>query len=238
MPKEYFQFKQFRINQDRCSMKVCTDSCLFGAWLARKTETKFPVKILDIGTGTGLLSLMAAQKTGAIIHAIDIDGNAILQAEENFQLSPWNTQLQVFYEDVKHWNTDANYDCIMSNPPFFENDLLPEEPGKKNSKHDSALKLTDLIVAVDQLLSIDGFFTVLLPYARADYFEKEAIKYSLFVNEKLHIKQSMKHGYFRTILMLERKQNPLRQSEISISNNDNEYTSEFIALLKDYYLYL
>lgn len=238
MPNEYFQFKQFRINQEKCSMKVCTDSCVFGAWMTGKIVNKSIQKILDIGTGTGLLSLMAAQKSNATIDSIDIDKNAFIQAKENFDATLWATRLNAFQGDIKNWHVTLKYDCIISNPPFYEDDLLPEEEGKKNSKHGNSLKLNELIAAVDRLIENDGFFGVLLPYSRAEYFEKEAIKYSLFVNEKLNVKQSMKHDYFRSILILGKKQSLVKQSEISIRNNNNEYTPEFIALLKDYYLYL
>lgn len=238
MPNVYFQFKQFRIEQDKCSMKVCTDSCVFGAWIASGIESKSPQKILDIGTGTGLLSLMLAQKTSAIIHAIDIDDDAKVQAWENFNASPWNNRLQVFCGHIKKWHAASRYDYIISNPPFFENDLVPQDAGKKNSKHSNSLHLNELIVAVEGLLAKDGCFAVLLPHSRQEYFEKEAASHSLFVVEKLHIRQSIKHNYFRTILILEKTQHPVKQSELSIRNNSNEYTSEFISLMKDYYLYL
>ncbi|HEV8082718.1 MAG TPA: methyltransferase [Chitinophagaceae bacterium] len=238
MPNDYFQFKQFIVNQDKCGMKVCTDSCVFGAWMAAKIKYRFPKTILDIGTGTGLLSLMVAQKNGGLIHAIDINNDAVSQAKENFDLSPWSKQLQACGGDIKTWPATSKYDCIISNPPFFEDDFLPIEEGKKNSKHSNSLRLAELVAAVTDLLAADGFFGVLLPYERAEYFEKEAIKYLLFVNEQLRIRQSIEHDYFRTILILEKKQNPIIKSEISIRNNNNEYTPEFIALLKDYYLYL
>ena len=238
MPNDYFQFKQFIIVQDKCGMKVCTDSCVFGAWMAAKIKYRFPKKILDIGTGTGLLSLIVAQKTGSPIHAIDINNDAIRQAKENFNLSPWSEQLQACCGDIKIWPVTSKYDCIISNPPFFENDLLPQEEEKKNSKHSNSLKFNELITAVAELLEDDGFFGVLVPYSRAEYFETEAIKHLLFVNEQLHIRQSMEHDYFRTILIFDKKQKPVIKSEISIRNNNNEYTPEFIGLLKDYYLYL
>ncbi len=238
MPNSYFQFKQFRINQDKCSMKVCTDSCVFGAWAAEKAASKLPHKILDIGTGTGLLSLMIAQKISVSIDAIDIDENAVTQAKENFEASLWSKNLRAFCKNIITWQADAKYDCIISNPPFFENDLLPQEEGKKNSKHANSLTLYDLIAVTNALLKDDGFFCVLLPCARAGYFEKEAAKHSLFINEKLYIKQSIRHNYFRTILLLERKQKAVRQNELTIKNAANEYTPEFITLLKDFYLYL
>lgn len=219
-------------------MKVCTDSCVFGAWMAGKIGIKFPKKILDIGSGTGLLSLMAAQKTSALIHAIDIDKNAVVQANENFELAPWAKQLQAFYGDVKKLPVLVKYDCIISNPPFFEDDLMPYKEEKKISKHGNSLRLSDLVIVVGQLLEDDGFFGVLLPYLRTEYFEKEATKHSLFVTEKLQVKQSIKHDYFRTILLLEKKQKPLQLSELAIRDGNNEYTPEFIELLKDYYLHL
>ena len=206
--------------------------------MAGKIKNISPKKILDIGTGTGVLSLMVAQKTSALIHAIDIENNATSQAKFNFKLSPWSKQLQACCGDIKTWPAASKYDCIISNPPFFEDDLLPEEDGKKNSKHSNSLRLAELITAVAGLLEEDGFLGILLPCSREIYFEKEAIKYSLFVNEKLHVRQSMEHDYFRTILILEKKQNPVMQGEISIRDNNNEYTLEFISLLKDYYLYL
>ena len=169
-------------------------------------ESKFPKKILDIGTGTGLLSLMIAQKSKASIHAIDINENAVGQAKENFKSSPWHSQLYAYCGDVRNQLAAPKYDCIISNPPFYENDLLPLEEEKKNSKHSNSLRLDELIGAVEKLLDSSGFFGVLLPYSRGDYFEKEAKKYALFVNEKLHVKQSVKHEYFRTILILERTQ--------------------------------
>ncbi len=238
MPQEYFEFKQFRIDQDRCSMKVCTDSCVFGAWMAGKIAGKSQQKILDIGTGTGLLSLMVAQRNSCLIHAIDIDNNSLLQAKENFQSAPWSHQMQAFCSDVKSWSSNPKYDCIISNPPFYENDLLPAKKGKLDSRHSNSLSLSELIIATERLLTEHGFLGVLLPYSRAEYFEKEALKYSLFVNEKLYLRQSLKHNYFRAIFILEKKQKPVVQDEISIRDHTNEYTAEFVFLLKDYYLYL
>lgn len=219
-------------------MKVCTDSCVLGAWAAEKVKGKLPNKILDIGTGTGLLSLMVAQKNPVFIDAIDIDQFAATQAKENFEASPWNQNLNAFCGNVLTWQADSKYDCIISNPPFFENDILPQEEGKKNSKHADSLALYDLITVTDALLKDAGFFCILLPYTRSGYFETEAMKHSLFVNEKLHIKQSTRHSYFRTILLLEREQKPEKQNELAIKNNVNGYTPEFTSLLKDYYLYL
>jgi tRNA1Val (adenine37-N6)-methyltransferase len=115
---------------------------------------------------------------------------------------------------------------------------LPEEGGNKNSKHSNSLRLNELIIAVAGLLETGGLFGVLLPYSRTEYFEKEAIRAGLFTSEKLLVRHSTKHDYFRAILVLERKQIAVQQSELSVKNITNEYSNEFIDLLKDYYLYL
>ncbi len=221
-------------------MKVCTDSCVFGSWIANKLQNirPSPKIILDIGTGTGLLSLMVAQKCETVIHAIDSDKNAMIQAGDNFKSSSWNDRLHALCGDVKERSFTCKYDAIISNPPFYEDDLLPPGKEKMNSKHSNKLRLNELILTVDTLLQNDGIFGVLLPYNRAAYFENEAIKYSLFVREKLQLRQSVKHNYFRTILILNRKKNNVTEDELSIRNAHNEYTNEFIELLKDYYLYL
>ncbi|MEO6813719.1 MAG: methyltransferase [Ginsengibacter sp.] len=117
----YFQFKHFKIDQNKSAMKVCTDSCLFGAWVADKIEKKriTPKTTLDIGSGTGLLSLMLAQKSKANIYAIEIDKNSFEQTKENFISSKWQQQLNVYHSDIKEWKHDLKYDLIISNPPFF-----------------------------------------------------------------------------------------------------------------------
>jgi tRNA1Val (adenine37-N6)-methyltransferase len=221
-------------------MKVCTDSCLFGAWVSDRTEQNIikPVTILDIGTGTGLLGLMLAQKSIARIHAVDIDKNSFMQASENFNESPWNERLQVFHADIKDWKAPCKYDLIIANPPFYENDLMPEDSGKSTSKHSSAMSLEDLLLKVKTLLDESGNFAVLLPWARTNWFENIAATYSLFVKEKVEVKQTPLHNYFRTMLLLQSEKTRLVKNELTIKNNQNEYTSEFIGLLKDYYLYL
>jgi tRNA1Val (adenine37-N6)-methyltransferase len=221
-------------------MKVCTDSCLFGAWVAYKIEQKTikPKTILDIGTGTGLLSLILAQKSGAQIHAVDIDENSVIQASENFNASPWNEQLQAFHSDIKEWKAPCKYDLIIANPPFYENDRVPEDKGKLISKHSSTMGLEDLLLKAKRFLNEDGNFALLLPWARTGWFENTASAYSLFVKEKMEVKQTPAHNYFRTMLLLQNQKTGTLKNELSIKNNNNEYTREFTELLKDYYLYL
>ena len=221
-------------------MKVCTDSCLFGAWIAVKTEQKIisPKSILDIGTGTGLLSLMLAQKSGATIQAVDIDKNSVVQAAENFNASPWNERMQAFQSDIKEWKAPGKYDLIIVNPPFYENDLAPGDNRKSISKHSTAMRLEDLLLQVKNVLNEDGNFALLLPSSRAEWFENAAVGNLLFVKEKTEVRQTPLHNYFRTMLLLQHQKTETFKSEVVIKDNNNAYTGEFIELLKDYYLYL
>lgn len=241
MPNNYFQFKQFTIQQDKCAMKVCTDACLFGAFVANEiqaNEQDAIKNILDIGTGTGLLSLMLAQKLNAAIDTVEIDTPAFEQAKENIAQSLYKEKVEIFNADIAQFRTEKKYDYIISNPPFFEADLKSGNEKKNAAKHDTALTLQELLHNADRLLSTTGFFAVLLPYHRSNYFEEEAEKLNFHLNKKISVKQTQKHGYFRTILIFSRKSAISLQEKISIKNDDEKYTDEFITLLKDYYLYL
>jgi len=240
MPNDYFQFKQFLIKQDKCAMKVCTDACLFGAWGAEKVlSSKFKVlSCLDIGTGTGLLSSMLAQKNlNAIIDAVEIDKAAAEQAKENFNSSLWRERLNVYNESIQQFAKSINkkYDVIICNPPFYENDLKSENQKRNIALHSGALSLGELISIVDLLLKDDGNFFCLLPFHRTKYFEA-LIEKKLSAREKVFIKQTPKHNYFRTMFWVGRNAMGVKQSEIIIMNEGNEYTKGFRELLGKYYL--
>lgn len=237
MANSYFKFKQFTINQDKCAMKVCTDACLFGALIA---NFQLPVaNCLDIGTGTGLLSLMIAQKNSEVkIDAIEIDAAAAQQATENIAASPWADRIQVINEDIVTFMPDKQYDCIVSNPPFFEDDLLSASKAKNNAKHNTTLSLTQLLRVIDNSLTLHGFFAVLLPYHRVDYFIEESKKTGLHLIKQLLVKQTIKHKFFRGILFFSRKETTPQFAEIIIKDALQNYTPEFSELLKDYYLFL
>ena len=237
MPNPYFKFKQFTIQQDKCAMKVCTDACFFGATIANK---KLPaVSYLDIGTGTGILSLMLAQKNDkAVIDAVEIDTDAALQATGNITASPWADRIQVINEDILNLKKDAPYDCIISNPPFFENDLKSPHEAVNKARHHTSLDLYQLLKFVDSNLSATGNFAVLLPYQRLDFFIAEAEKNNLYLAQQILVKQTIKHQFFRGILFFKRKQNEPQYQEIIIKELDNNYTTEFAAAMKEYYLFL
>ncbi|HQY12814.1 MAG TPA: methyltransferase, partial [Ferruginibacter sp.] len=232
-----FQFKQFTVFQHKCAMKVCTDACLFGALAAGyKPQT---TNGLDIGTGTGLLSLMLAQKDpDAVIDAVELDTDAAEQARENFAASPWKERLNIFNADILSFKTEKSYDFIISNPPFFEDDLRSPDETKNNAKHDTSLSLNELVRVAQQILAADGSFAVLLPYQRVNYFTEEAGRQGLHLVQQVLVKQTEKHNYFRGILFFNRKKTQPVTASINIKDKEGNYTPEFVAALKDYYLYL
>jgi tRNA1Val (adenine37-N6)-methyltransferase len=130
------------------------------------------------------------------------------------------------------------YDLIICNPPFYENDLLPEDDGRNISKHSTALNLEELLFVSKNLLNDNGVLAVLLPCSRAKSFETKALKLSLFVKEKMQVKQTLSHKYFRAMLILQKQKTTTLENILTIRNNENEYSDEFKDLLKDYYLYL
>lgn len=238
MPNGYFQFKQFTVHQEHCAMKVTTDACLFGAWAATVHGQLSTVhNILDIGTGTGLLSLMLAQKCSAPVHAVEIDGAAASQASENFASSPWKERLHVHHSPIQQFSHQPinGFDFIIANPPFFDNDLKSEDQKRNLALHSSSLSLEGLLVAIKQQLSANGSFAILLPYHRSDEFIRLAEGF--FLQQKTLVRQTERHGYFRSMLLFAAQPTGTIESDIVIKEND-QYTPAFISLLQDYYLQL
>jgi tRNA1Val (adenine37-N6)-methyltransferase len=237
----YFQFKQFRVEQDKAAMKVTTDGCLFGAWAAKLITTYSPnaTSIADIGTGTGLLSLMLAQQNTAAIHAIEIEPAAAQQANINFQQSPWSERLKVTTADIKTLPV-TGYDIIISNPPFYENDLRSGAGNKNLAHHDAGLLLHELVVLIKQQLNPGGLFFLLLPYKREAAVLQQVQTTQLAVAHITNVKQSDTHSFFRTMLMGSHSGSnpPFTQDVISIRDSENNYTPSFTTLLAPYYLYL
>jgi tRNA1Val (adenine37-N6)-methyltransferase len=211
-----------------------------GAYTANAmADGKIPANnILDIGTGTGLLSLMLAQKTSAQMDAVEIDKAAYYQARENFEESPWKERLNIFHSDILEFDPQKKYDCIISNPPFFEKDLKSDDSKKNNAKHDTALTLRQLLQAVIKYLEEEGVFIVLLPYHRINHCLEETEKAGLYLTKKVLVKQTPLHAWFRGMLFFRKQQTDATKEEISIRDKMGDYTGKFMDLLKDYYLYL
>ena len=243
MPNSSFQFKQFIIHQDKCAMKVTTDSCLFGAITADAiSKEKFEAnRILDIGTGAGLLSLMIAQKNSkAIIDALEIDKDACEQAMENITASLFKERINILHGDAREFTVENKYDLIISNPPFYTNELKSGNTKKDTAHHSNELELDDLLDIIKRNINtVPGRFFLLLPYKRYNEAIDLLNKKAAYVITETKVRQSVKHDYFRIIL--EASFSFITESvikEISIKDEDDKYTAEFTGLLKDYYLYL
>ncbi|MBK9327887.1 MAG: methyltransferase [Sphingobacteriales bacterium] len=236
MPNHYFQFKNFRIEQDRCAMKVCTDACLFGAWIPANNSTG---NILDVGTGTGLLSLMMAQKTTAHIDAVEIDEAAFLQAKENTANSSYNERISVFWGDFNNFKTQKKYDLIISNPPFYENQLHSADAKDRTAKHATALTLENLFKCASHLLKETGKLAILLPYYRKADCLKWAQLYKLYPEQSIEIQQTQHHASFRYAALFTCNGSVKPQdSTFSIKDADGNYSQTATSLLKPFYQYL
>lgn len=215
-------------------MKVCTDACLLGAWFAKygPQEGHF----LDIGSGTGLLMLLLAQKTKATIYGIELDHNSFMQAGENIQNSKWQEQLINVEGDVRSYPFPVSFDFIISNPPFFENDLASDEEAEKIAKHSKELNLEELLEVIHKNLTPKGSFGILLPFHRWEYFHSLATQHRFFLKEKITVKQTKYHPPFRVILHYSSQENmPKEERELIIKEGEKIYSPEFVTLLKDYY---
>jgi tRNA1Val (adenine37-N6)-methyltransferase len=238
VPNHYFQFKQFIVWQEHAAMKVCTDACLYGAWLASQIQDQTSIiNCLDIGTGTGLLSLILAQKTVASIDAIEIETSATQQAKENFNASPFNHRLQVFQANVNDWQTKQSYQLVFSNPPFYEHDLASPDAKRNLALHSSALTLEALFLAMNRLVEPTGQLSMILPWHRREAAINYALGLGWHLNAEASVYQTEKHKAFRSFLLFSQTAKTPFANEIIIQQN-GVYSQAFTALLKDYYLAL
>jgi len=236
----FFQFKQFTIHQDQCAMKVCTDSCLFGAWMnewINKSKPNF-LNALDIGTGTGLLSLMLAQNHSFEFDALEIDESAFNQATQNIESTNWKNLIKIHHTSLQDFLPTKKYDFIFSNPPFYENDLKSNDLSKNLAKHDSGLSLETLISFVDKNLSDKGFAALILPFHRKKNIEKLIKDFSFSIVAQTLVKQSACHNHFRTMILFSKQSALQQENEINIYEERNMYSDNFLQLLKEYYLHL
>lgn len=219
-------------------MKVTTDACLFGAWCAEEIKKSVfgNCSLLDIGTGTGLISLMIAQKNNCLSDAVEIDRSAAQQAVENIKASPWKGTIQVCQKNILE-HTDKKYSVIVSNPPFYENELQSANKKKNEAHHDSGLKLTGLFSYLKKQLSTDGHFYLLLPYKRIAEAEKLLSRESLFIEKKVIVSTSLTNKPFR-IMIKGKHQAAIKEETHFYIKDEQQYSNEFVQLLKDYYLYL
>ena len=221
-------------------MKVCTDACIQGAFTAQylaDNEITAPA-ILDLGAGTGLLSLMLAQQVDGAITAVELDAAAALQAMQNFDDSPWAHRLTLTRQDIRKMDGTVKYDFIISNPPFYERALRSGHAGKDQAMHATNLSYQELITAAEQQVAVSGKLAVLPPYPAFEGFRELALAAGLHLKQVLYIRQSVNHGFFRTVGIFSRKPGNTVVSELSVYDAERVYTPGFVELLEPYYLYL
>lgn len=239
MGNAYFRFKQFTVQQAGSAMKVCTDACIQGAFTAAHLRAQLPgpARLLDVGTGTGLLALMLAQAGNYAIDAVELDAAAAQQASANFAASPWADRLTVHQTDIIDFRPAQQYPFIITNPPFFENSLQGPHARRTAAMHTTTLGYEKLIAAITGLLEPGGSFSVLLPYEGFNRFRPLAEGAGFTLQRLLDVRQTPGHSPFRSVGIF----GPgaaLQPEQLVICNDQRQYTPAFVKLLKDYYLYL
>lgn len=235
MSNQTFAFKQFKIVQDKCAMKVGTDAVLLGSWVnASNAKT-----ILDIGTGTGIIALMLAQKSPARIDAIDIDLNAFIQATENVNDCSWKDRIEVHHISLQQFakESDHKYDLIVSNPPYFIDSSKASEESRTNARHTDQLPFKDLLDGVLKLLNPNGKFYVILPTKESELFREDAEKNKLFLTKVTRVITRTDKPEKRLLMRFEFIQRAFSEDSITIEKDErHSYTDEYKELTKDYYL--
>ncbi|MDT0559674.1 methyltransferase [Ichthyenterobacterium sp. W332] len=236
MSNKPFKFKQFAVNQDRCAMKIGTDSVLLGAWTSVNHN---PFSILDIGAGTGVLSLMLAQRSNAQqIEAIEIDADAYEQCSENFENSQWNDRLFCYHASLLEFTEDVEdkFDLIICNPPFYSEDYKTNNNSRDLARFNDAMPFEHLIYGVSQLLNPSGIFSVIIPHKEELTFIELAAKGGLFPKRLLHLKGNPNAEIKRSLLEFSFQKGKVKSSELIIETTRHQYTKDYILLTKDFYL--
>ena len=237
MANTYFQFKQFTIQQQHCAMKVCTDACLFGAWVSEKITDSSIEQIIDIGAGTGLLSLMLAQNSLVSITAIEIQPLAAMQCNQNFAASSFHEQLHVACCDVLDYHPTGLADLIICNPPFFSGDLTSPNEASNIAKHDAGLSLAALAASCNRLSNDGGLVALLLPCLRANEMKLLMRDNHFYTVSEAIVKHTELHKPFRAMIIFDRKlPETVTKETIVIKDELQQYSPRYKALLHYYYL--
>ena len=233
MRDDFFTFKQFRVMHRKSIMKVGTDGVLLGAYV----DCKNAKRILDIGTGTGLLCLMLAQKCSATIHGVEINAEAVEVAKFNVEQSNWRERIDVFHSSVQDFLPEEKYDLIVSNPPFYTTDVVAPEKGRAIARHDLNLNIKDLALAINRLLSPDGRCYVIYPTEQCQQFEEVSSELGLYAVSRLYVSSHPDTLPIRTIVELSRKMCEPFCDTLFIENGArHDFSEKYKSLTKDYYL--
>ncbi len=232
-----FRFKKFEVRQEQSAMKVNTDSILLSSWV----HVSGVSKVLDIGTGTGLIALMIAQRNAdAILHGVEIDEAAYLEAKNNFAQAKWSTRLEAFHAPIQDFENElAPYDLVISNPPFFTGGTLSENQNRRSVRHTIKLPNNELLRTVRRLMAKNGRFAVVLPYIEGLRFIEMAKTYGFCLHRQTEVYPRKKKNVERLLIELGLYQCDVPElSKITIyqGESSSEYTSEYKKLTEDFYL--
>jgi tRNA1Val (adenine37-N6)-methyltransferase len=236
MSQKPFQFKEFTVHQDRCAMKIGTDGVLLGAWC----DVNNANSILDIGTGTGLIALMLAQRSNAeLIDAVEIEPEAYEQAVENFEESPWGDRLFCYHSDIQEFaeEIEDKYDLIVSNPPYFQSDQ--QISGKRQlARQTVSLRYTELILACSKLLSPNGLSSFIIPFKEEEIFLKIALEQGLFPSRLTRVKGTVTAPTKRSLISLSFIETVVQIEELILEKERHQYTDTYKEMVKDFYLHV
>lgn len=234
-----FHFKEFTVNQEKTAMKVGTDGVLLGAW---STIDFFPDTILDIGSGTGVIALILAQRSDAMaIDAVEVDENAYEQTVENFENSDWadrlycyNATFQEFSEEIAE--EQENYDFIVSNPPFYTDDFETSDSARNKARFTSSLSFEELLKGVAAILSKNGVFSTIIPFKEETDFIELAKKHHLHAHRICRVQGNKNVEIKRSLLAFSFQPSAIIEEHLIIETERHQYTEAYINLTKDFYL--
>lgn len=236
MANDYFQFKKFTIFQDKCAMKVGTDGVMLGAWV--NIEKSYH-RILDVGTGTGLIAIMLAQRSKADIDAVEIDEHAAEQADQNRRASLWNNRISVHHISLQDFVDiqKKNYDLIVANPPYFKNSFKNADILRNIARHDDLLSLDALLSSISKLLNESGRFAIIYPAESYATLCEKAERYGLFPNRLTEVFPAPGISSHRILSEFTSIEEKIKKGRITIeSGGRHNYSPEYRKLTKDFYL--
>lgn len=226
-----FQFRYFSVKQERSAMKVGTDAMILGAFI----DATLKQRGLDIGSGTGVLSMMTAQKNESLyIDAIELIAEAVAEATENFSLSPFSERIKAYHQDILLFTPDYKYDLIFSNPPFFDSSLKSPEQNRNMARHTDSLPFEALFEKVEELLDVNGDFWLILPVDRMKEVYLYADQMKLHLKKEICIYGKPSH-HIRTIAVFSKIPGFMQRSGFTVRNSDGSYTEEYKALTIDFH---
>jgi tRNA1Val (adenine37-N6)-methyltransferase len=236
MSQKPFHFKEFTVHQDKCAMKIGTDGVLLGAWC----DVNKANSILDIGTGSGLIALMMAQRSDAeLIDAVEIEPEAYEQAVENFEESPWGDRLFCYHASVQELaeEIEEKYDLIISNPPYFQSD--EQVQGKRQlARQTVSLGHTELLLSTSKLLNSSGLANFIIPFAEEERFLKIALDLGLFPSRITRVKGKSSAPIKRSLIALNLMAVQTKIDELILEKERHQYTDAYKEMVQDFYLHL